>query len=493
MLESGFKTEAERKEAIDSILMSSKTLLGLVNDVLDLSKLESGKMEILPEPTDCSRLMQVVVEAFRVSSGRPGVELRCRVGEMPLLMLDPQRLRQIMFNLVGNAVKFTAKGHVELRARFERRRDADTGVFRMEVEDTGCGISEEDLKRIGSAYVQVGSKVSRNGGTGLGLAICKQLVAAMGGELEVNSTLGAGSTFSVIIPNVKVAESKPDAQERVNPPADAQQSALPVQMPHRILLVDDSRMNLMVLKALLKNMGDFEITMAPDGQEALKVLEEQGAKAFDIVLTDMWMPNLDGAGLIRAIRANPALATLRVIAVTADVESRVTCADMGFNGILLLMAAEQGHQIIAGGDGGKAGYDAIGNEAFAQLRQKLAVSRLVGTGADDHEEDVRSGAVYGVEINRTAMSHNAEAHKHLLQSGDVSVRNRNAVQCGEADVAQGVRDDGRDHGVELVHGQAVLLENGLENPADDAYGGRLGDVADNGNGLDNILPLCIVH
>ena len=335
MLESGFKTEAERKEAIDSILMSGKTLLGLVNDVLDLSKLESGKMEILPEPTDCSRLMRVVMESFRASSGRPGVELRCRAEEMPLLMLDPQRLRQIMFNLVGNAVKFTEKGYVELHASFERRKDADTGVLRLEIEDTGCGISEEDLKRIGSAYVQVGSKISRNGGTGLGLAICKQLVAAMGGGLEVESTPGVGSTFSVFIPNVKIAESKPDAQERVNPPADAQQSTLPEQMPHRILLVDDSKMNLMVLKALLKNMGDFEIAMASDGQEALKVLEEQGAKAFDLVLTDMWMPNLDGAGLIRAIRANPALAALRVIAVTADVESRVTCADMGFNGILL--------------------------------------------------------------------------------------------------------------------------------------------------------------
>ena len=335
MLESGFKTEAERKEAIDSILMSGKTLLGLVNDVLDLSKLESGKMEILPEPTDCSRLMRVVMESFRASSGRPGVELRCRAEEMPLLMLDPQRLRQIMFNLVGNAVKFTEKGYVELHASFERRKDADTGVLRLEIEDTGCGISEEDLKRIGSAYVQVGSKISRNGGTGLGLAICKQLVAAMGGGLEVESTPGEGSTFSVFIPNVKIAESKPDAQERVNPPADAQQSALPEQMPHRILLVDDSKMNLMVLKALLKNMGDFEIAMASDGQEALKVLEEQGAKAFDLVLTDMWMPNLDGAGLIHAIRANPALASLRVIAVTADVESRVTYADMGFNGILL--------------------------------------------------------------------------------------------------------------------------------------------------------------
>ena len=335
MLESGFKTEAERKEAIDSILMSSKTLLGLVNDVLDLSKLEGGKMEILPEPTDCARLVHVVLEAFRASSGRSGLELRCRAEEMPLLMLDPQRLRQIMFNLVGNAVKFTEKGHVEIRAKFERRTNADTGVLRLEVEDTGCGIGEKDLERIGSAYVQVGSKVSRNGGTGLGLAICKQLAAAMGGRLEVESTLGAGSTFSVIIPNVKVAESAVAAQGRVNPPAAARQRVPPVKMPHRILLVDDSRMNLMVLRALLKNMGDFEVATAPDGNEALKLLTSPDAPQFDLVLTDIWMPNLDGEGLMRAIRSNPALAALPVLAVTADVEVRDKSYEKGFDGILL--------------------------------------------------------------------------------------------------------------------------------------------------------------
>ena len=349
MLKAGFKTEDERKEAIDSILISGKTLLGLINDVLDLSKLESGKMEILPEPTDCSHLMHVVMGAFRVANGRPDIALRCRAEEMPLLMLDPQRLRQIIFNLVGNAVKFTKKGHVELRARFERRKDADSGTLRLDVEDTGCGISEENLKHLGSAYVQVGSKVSRTGGTGLGLAICKQLAAAMGGSLEVASTLGKGSTFSVVLPNVTIA---PDAQERDPPPTDAQERVPPpvdVQMPHRILLVDDSKMNLMVLKAHLKNMGDFEIVLASDGQDALKMLEAPESQAFDLVLTDMWMPNLDGTGLVRAIRANPQLASLRVIAVTADVESQAMYADMGFDGILLkpITAATLGKALSA--------------------------------------------------------------------------------------------------------------------------------------------------
>ena len=341
MLASGFKTEEERKEAVDSILMSGKTLLGLVNDVLDLSKLESGKMEILPEPTDCPRLMRTVMEAFRVSTCRSDLELRCRAGDMPPLMLDPQRLRQIAFNLVGNAVKFTKKGHVELRARFDRRGGEDVGEFRLDVEDTGCGISEEDQRRLGSAYVQVGAKVSRNGGTGLGLAICRQLAAAMGGRLEVDSTLGKGSTFSVVIPKVKTARAAPDAQERVPPaqgaaaPAAGGDSAPSAEMPHRLLIVDDSKMNLMVLKALLKNMGEFEIVMASDGQEALKALEAPDAKPFDLVLTDMWMPNLDGEGLVKAIRANPAISSMRVVAVTADVESQGTFAAMGFDDLLL--------------------------------------------------------------------------------------------------------------------------------------------------------------
>ena len=339
MLKAGFKTEAERDQAVDAILVSGKTLLGLINDVLDLSKLESGKMDISPEPTDCASLMNGVTEAFRVSSTKSGVELRCRVGEIPPLMLDPQRIRQIVFNLIGNAVKFTTRGHVELRASFCRANpSSDAGTFRIEVEDTGCGIGEEDLRRIGSAYVQVGSKISRNGGTGLGLAICKQLAAAMGGALDVDSALGRGSTFTVVIPNVKVAPASATADlPRVSAKGAAGQSGdlSPSGRVHRLLVVDDSKMNVMVLKALLKHVGDFDVTTASDGQEALEVLEAPDAKPFDLVLTDMWMPRMDGVGLVKAIRANPAHSSMRVIVVTADVEYQGKYEEMGFDGMLL--------------------------------------------------------------------------------------------------------------------------------------------------------------
>jgi CheY-like chemotaxis protein len=257
---------------------------------------------------------------------------------MPWLAVDPQRIRQIAFNLVGNAVKFTHEGHVEVRASLERPAGAPSGTLRLTVEDTGCGISEEDLARIGSAYVQVGSKMSRNGGTGLGLAICKQLAAAMGGRIDVESELGKGSTFTVTIPGVKVVES--EVGENSSSSRKDAGIHTPTQNSNsnshlRILIVDDSKMNIMVLKAQLKNLGQFEVASAGDGQEALELLRSRGAKSFDLVLTDMWMPMLDGSGLIKAIRADPALSGMRVVVVTADVEFRAKFAEDGFDDILL--------------------------------------------------------------------------------------------------------------------------------------------------------------
>ena len=294
MLKAGFETEAEREQALDSILVSGRTLLGLINDVLDLSKLESGKMQIALEPTECPRLLRGVMDAFRISGKKPGLELRCEIGEMPALMLDPQRLRQIVFNLVGNAVKFTEKGHVTLRANYVRLKDAEKGVFRLSVEDTGCGITEEDQKRICSAYVQVGAKLARNGGTGLGLAICSQLVKAMGGELKVKSALGKGSTFEIVLPGVRatvLAETPAPAASGRTADKTSAASSHPV---HRILLVDDSKMNLMVLKALLKKAGNYETTLAMDGQEALKLVLFTLLEKEDVQLLLYLLLTLDG-------------------------------------------------------------------------------------------------------------------------------------------------------------------------------------------------------
>ena len=335
MLQQGFKTEEERAQALEAILTSGRSLLGLINDVLDLSKLESGKMEITPEPTDCPRLVRGLMDAFRATRSTPELELRCRAEAMPPLMIDPQRLRQIVFNLVGNAVKFTTSGHVELRVSYRRAENAETGLFRLEVEDTGCGISDEDKKRIGNAYVQIGATQSRNGGTGLGLAICRQLAAAMGGRLGVVSELGRGSTFSIEIPGIRPAPAAEREAAAASPDSVDPEKKPMAHAIRRILVVDDVKVNAMVLKAHLKNLGDFETAVALDGQEALTALTAPDSQPFDLVLTDMWMPNLDGEGLVRAIRKDPALAPTRVIVVTADVEMRTKAGEMGFDDILL--------------------------------------------------------------------------------------------------------------------------------------------------------------
>ena len=332
MMKMGFKSEAEHKEAVDAILVSGKTLLCLINDILDLSKLESGKMSIDLEPTPCGRLLREIVDSFRVASQKPHLEIRGIVpDELPALMLDPQRIRQIAFNLMGNAAKFTHDGHVELRASFTPSADdPKTGVFRVDVEDTGCGISKEDLEKIATPYVQVGAKAARNGGTGLGLAICRMLARAMGGDLQVASVLGKGSTFSIVIPNAKVTEmTASDSQASDSGAAQAIPDGL------RILVADDQKMNIMVLKNMLSRLAKFEITTAQNGKEALEILTAPDAPKFDMLLTDMWMPEMDGEALVKEVRNNPKIADLKVFVLTADVEMRHTYAGLGFTGLVL--------------------------------------------------------------------------------------------------------------------------------------------------------------
>ncbi|MBQ3749334.1 MAG: amino acid permease [Kiritimatiellae bacterium] len=347
MLKMGFKTDAEREQAVDSILVSGKALLRLVDHVLDFSKLESGSLEIIPVHTAASKLIGDIVESFRASNTNAALEVRCRAEGLPALMVDPQRIGQLLLNLVSNAVKFTKAGHVEVRARFDSS-DGASGTLRIEVEDTGCGIGKEDMELIMSPYEKVSAKEARHGGTGLGLALCNQLVKAMGGEISVASARGKGSTFTVAIPDVKVSAEMTEEgvgegvvsgvmsggveSGGVNSPTPP--------LPHsptrrRLLIVDDQKMNLMVLKAMLKRLGDFDIVTAEDGRRALDALEAPDAQPFDMVLTDMWMPEMDGEGLVKAIRANGRLAKLPVYVVTADVEMQKRYEEVGFTGILL--------------------------------------------------------------------------------------------------------------------------------------------------------------
>ena len=341
MLEMGSDRPEEREQALASILSGGRTLLRLIDDAIDFAKLEDGRLEFEDKPVDCPGLLRRFADGFRRTRQMPGIDFRCKISEMPTLLIDPRRLRQIVFNLTDNAAKFTEKGFIEIRASFDRAEGPDAGTLRIDVEDTGCGIGEADLERITTPYVQVDAARARHGGTGIGLAICLKLAEAMGGSLAISSALGKGSVFTVTFSGVKVTDAPPAALEEepgspAPAPAPAAEAPKPAEtaLSKRILIVDDQKVNLIVLKTMLKKLGISDVTLAKDGKEALDTVLA-AETPFDLVLTDMWMPVMDGEGLVRALRAEAKFAALPVHVVTADTEMPAKFRDIGFDGILL--------------------------------------------------------------------------------------------------------------------------------------------------------------
>lgn len=328
MLKGGFGSREERDFAIDSILMSSREMLQLVNDILDLSKLEQGRLAIEPEPTDVAALLKEIATSFSMTNQNPDLEIFCHVEGLPPLVVDPHRIRQIAFNFVSNAVKFTDRGRIDVRASFSPDPGGGKGVFRIEVEDTGCGISAEDQKKLASPFVQVGDRGSKRAGTGLGLHICRWLAKTMGGSMAISSVLGEGTAISIVLPGVSVASAASQAdgdtcgRERL-------------KTDRRILVIDDTKLNQIVLKSMFGRLGVKDVAIASNGREALDLLRSRGADAFDIVLTDAYMPGMGGLEFIKAVRADPALSKMTVYLSTAEVEMNDVYAEKGFDGIIL--------------------------------------------------------------------------------------------------------------------------------------------------------------
>ena len=326
LLQYGVKSEEERKEALESIRASGTTLLQLVNDVLDLAKMDSGKMTLQPQSVRLERLTDEVFATFRLAASITGVELVNRTADVPTVMLVGHRFRQILFNLVGNAVKFTKRGSITVAASYSDEN------LEVSVSDTGCGIPADMLTRILDPFVQVldpSHAADRAGGTGLGLSICRSLAKVMGGEIAVESELGKGSTFRVRIPGVAVGE------EDAAPAAEAAPAAAE-HIPERALVVDDSAVNRAVLTALMRRAGVGAVDHSCDGAEALAALDaaETAGRPYDFVMTDFWMPNMNGLEFIERLRADQRFRGLPVFAVTADTEVQQDPRSGLFTGIL---------------------------------------------------------------------------------------------------------------------------------------------------------------
>ena len=345
LLEFENEDKAKREEAIKSIRASGTTLLQLVNDVLDLAKIDAGKIALQPEPVNLSNLVDEVFSSFRLAAAEKNVELVNRTADVPTVLLDGHRFRQILFNLVGNAVKFTWRGNVTVAASCKGDR------LGVSVSDTGCGIAPDLLSRIFDPFVQAqdpSHSPDRAGGTGLGLSICRRLVEAMGGELGAESELGKGSTFRVSLPlaaaDVAVASGSLGVSEKIASDHDLQDSKTPSSesnaVPHpprRVLVVDDSPINREVLASLLTHAGITSVDQACDGGEAMSKLDTalKAGQAYDFVFADLWMPNMNGIEFVEKLRGDPRFSGLPIYAVTADTEFPRDDRSKLFTGILL--------------------------------------------------------------------------------------------------------------------------------------------------------------
>ena len=311
-----------QRQQVDTLIKSGELLMVILGDILDLSKIDAGQMEIAKGPTDVRALLAEMETFWTPTAAERGLALSVDVAleAPPYLALDPRRVRQVLFNLVGNALKFTKEGGVSVTLDVE---PGDRLVFA--VSDTGMGIAAEDMPHLFQMFSQAdASDVRRFAGAGLGLAICRELSALMGGEVTVESTLGLGSTFRLALP-LEITDA-PEA-------ADLEAQAIaPDEAPAlSILCADDNPTNLIVLEQLLGALG-FVVRKAGGGREALEALTSQ---TFDLVLMDIQMPEMTGIDVLQALRARPGPnRETPLIAVTADAMTlgAERYAELGFAG-----------------------------------------------------------------------------------------------------------------------------------------------------------------
>lgn len=310
----------QEQEWAGIVRSSSEALLRVLNDVLDFSKLEEGQLQLAPTDVALHRLFRETMALFQVVSDDKEIRLDTRIqpGVPELGHIDGHRLRQVLLNLIGNAVKFTDAGGVTLVA--SARPDGDAVSLRIEVHDTGVGISPDQIGRLFERFTQGDSTTSRRfGGTGLGLAICKQLVEAMGGRMGARSALGAGSVFwfEVVVEDAREDTMGVEHDEVMNRGLD-------------ILLAEDNFVNQRLACAMLERAG-HRVVVAHDGDQAVEAVR---VRSFDLVLMDLHMPRLDGEEAARAIREMGRY--VPIVALTASVldEDRRRCREAGMDGFL---------------------------------------------------------------------------------------------------------------------------------------------------------------
>lgn len=297
-------TEDQVVEYAENIRDAGTTLLSLVNDLLDFSKIECGKMEILPVEYEIASVLNEVINMFEIKVANKGLELHTFIAEdIPYLLFgDDVRLRQIMINLLSNAVKYTNEGNITLKVSWSEAGDSSINLI-ISVTDTGIGIKDEDMEKLFLSFERIEERRNRNiEGTGLGLSITRQLLELMGTDLKVQSTYGAGSTFSFVLKQ-GIRDRKPIGKFREKYAYSREKHKKYrtsfVAPNARILVVDDNAMNISVVEGLLKST-QIQVDKAYGGLEALELCEQ---KYYDLILMDHMMPNIDGIETLHRLKA----------------------------------------------------------------------------------------------------------------------------------------------------------------------------------------------
>ena len=322
------KSELREKELkyVKTIKSSGNSLISLINDILDLSKIEAGKFTLSKEPTNLDSLVLDIKNAFFPKLQEKGLDFFINIDDAipTLLYLDKSRIRQILFNIIGNSVKFTNKGHIGIQME-SAINSSDLIDLTINVEDTGIGIEQSEQEKIFKAFEQQSDQNSNvYGGTGLGLAICQRLIELMKGKISVKSTKGEGSVFTIELSNVKIAQQ--EQEENVSPQEDNI-----IFKKSKILIADDIQENIDLITAYYEDQ-EIEFIEANDGDVAIKLAN---AEIPDIILMDLKMPRLSGYDACEQIRTSSVIPKVPVIAVSASVIDRdIKLLEKNFNGYI---------------------------------------------------------------------------------------------------------------------------------------------------------------
>jgi PAS domain S-box-containing protein len=451
---------AEQRGYLRTVKDAARALLELVDDILDLSKIEAGKLELDRIEMDLRETIEDAIKVLALRAGQKGLELACRLSPgLPSVVLgDPGRIRQVVVNLVGNAIKFTERGEVVLDAEVASR-DGDEVTIRVAVRDTGIGVPKDKRDQIFAPFTQADSSTTRRfGGSGLGLAIATQLVEMMGGRLSVESEVGKGSTFAFTATfGLPYEEDQPAPP----PPAEADLLGLPV------LVVDDNATNRRILLEMLTSWK-MRPAAAEGGDEALRMLRDarQASRPFQLLVTDGQMPEMDGFMLAEAVRADPALREVPMILLTSAGRQGdgARCRRIGIAGFLTKPVKQSDlldamATVLGGGVMGASREGPVRRTAARRLRILLAEDNAVNQQVASRILERRGHAVTVVGDGRAAVTALGDGHTFDLVLMDVQMPEMDGLA---ATAAVRARERGSGGHVPIVAMTAHAMEGDRE-------------------------------